>query len=154
MVRGGASLALTPRTGAGPAKSDIFGPVRGGWSEDGDVPSRILSWLTRPWLLKALMIDLRLAARLVREPSVPVWAKSVVPLWLLYLVSPIDVLPDVLPVLGQLDDLAMAYGALLLFLRLSPPAAVAFHGAALAARRPFSRMSPADVVIDAEFRPR
>jgi uncharacterized membrane protein YkvA (DUF1232 family) len=142
-----------PRTGVGLARTDIFGPARGGWGEDGDVPSPIWSWLSRPWLLKALITDLRLAARLVREPSVRVWAKSIVPLWLLYLVSPIDFLPDVVPVLGQLDDLALAYGALRLFLRLSPPAAVAFHRAALAARRPFSRMSPADVVIDAEFRP-
>lgn len=124
------------------------------WSEDGDVPFRWLSWLTRPSLLKALAVDVRLATRLVREPSVPVWVKAVVPLWLLYLVSPIDVLPDIVPVIGQLDDVALAYGALRLFLRLCPPAAVAFHGTALAARRPFSRMSPADVVIDAEYRPR
>jgi uncharacterized membrane protein YkvA (DUF1232 family) len=116
--------------------------------------SRLLTWLTRPALLKALAVDVRLAARLVREPSVPAWAKAVVPVWLLYLVSPVDFLPDVLPILGQLDDVALAFGALRLFLRLCPPAAVAFHRAALAARRPFSRMSPADTVIEAEFRPR
>jgi uncharacterized membrane protein YkvA (DUF1232 family) len=118
------------------------------------VPFRWLSWLTRPALLKALTADVRLATRLVREPSVPVWAKAVVPLWLLYLVSPIDFLPDVLPVLGQMDDIALAYAALRVFLRVCPPAAVAFHSAALAARRPFIRMSPADTVIEAEFRPR
>ncbi len=133
---------------------EIFPVRRGrGWSEDGGV-SRLLSWLTRPSLLRALAVDLRLAARLVREPSVPVWAKSVLPLWLVYLVSPLDFLPDVFPVLGQLDDLAMAYFALQLFVRLCPPAAVVFHRAALAAKRPFSRMSPADTVIEAEFRPR
>lgn len=118
------------------------------------MPSGFLSWLTRPWLLKALTTDLRLATRLVREPSVPVWAKAVVPLWLLYLVSPIDFLPDVFPVIGQLDDLAMAYAALRAFLAVCPPAAVAFHRTAMAARRPFSKMSAADTVIEAEFRPR
>ena len=83
----------------------------------------------------------------------PLVAKAVVPLALLYLISPIDVLPDFLPVLGQLDDLVVAYVALKIFLRICPPAVVAFHRAAALARRPFSTMSPADVVIDAEFRP-
>lgn len=100
------------------------------------------------------MVDVRLATRLVREPSVSVWAKAVVPLWLLYLVSPVDVLPDFLPILGQLDDLALAYAALRVFLGLCPPSAVAFHRAALAARKPFAKMSPAETVIEAEFRPR
>ena len=77
------------------------------------------------------------------------WCRSA----LLYLVSPIDVLPDFLPVLGQLDDLAIAYVALKFFLRLCPQAAVAFHRAAAVARRPFAAMSPTDIVIDAEFHP-
>jgi uncharacterized membrane protein YkvA (DUF1232 family) len=110
------------------------------------------SWLLRPWLLKTLLVDLRVATRLLREPAVPAAAKAVIPLGLLYLVSPIDVLPDFLPILGQLDDLALAYVALRLFLRLCPPAAVAFHRAAALAKRPFTTMSPSDVVIDAEFR--
>ena len=111
------------------------------------------SWLARPWLLKTLVADVRLSLRLLREPAVPVLAKALVPLWLLYLVSPLDALPDVFPVIGQLDDLALAYGALKLFLRFCPPAAVAFHGAALAARKPFSKMKTTDTVIEAEFRP-
>ena len=111
------------------------------------------SWLARPWLLRALLFDLRLAARLFREPAVPAVAKAVVPLALLYLISPIDVLPDFLPVLGQLDDLAIAYVALKFFVRICPPAVVAFHRAAALAKRPFATMSPADIVIDAEFRP-
>lgn len=114
---------------------------------------RVGSWLVRPWILKTLLFDVRVAARLFREPAVPGAVKAVVPLALLYLVSPIDVLPDFLPMLGQLDDLAIAYAALKLFLRLCPPAAVAFHRAAAIARRPFTAMSPADVVIEAEFRP-
>jgi uncharacterized membrane protein YkvA (DUF1232 family) len=114
---------------------------------------RMGSWLMRPSMLQALLFDLRLAARLLREPAVPTVAKAVVPLALLYLVSPIDVLPDFLPVLGQLDDLAIAYVALKFFVRICPPAAVAFHRAAALARQPFASMSPADVVIDAEFRP-
>lgn len=113
---------------------------------------RMGSLLVRPWILRTLLFDVRLAARLLREPAVPLVTKAVMPLALLYLISPIDVLPDFIPVLGQLDDLALVYVALKLFLRVCPPAAVAFHHAAALARRPFAAMSPTATVIDAEFR--
>ena len=116
------------------------------------MPFRVGSWLARPWILKALLFDVRLAARLLREPAVPLVTKAVMPLALMYMISPIDVLPDFIPVFGQLDDLALVYVALKLFLRVCPPAAVAFHHAAALARRPFTTMSPADTVIDAVFR--
>jgi uncharacterized membrane protein YkvA (DUF1232 family) len=112
---------------------------------------RILSWLLRPGLLRALLFDIRLALRLLREPRVPVLAKAVIPIAALYFVSPVDLLPDIIPVLGEMDDLVVAYGALKMFINLCPPAAAAFHRAALDARRPFSRMEPTDVVIEAEF---
>ena len=112
---------------------------------------RTLSWLLRPNLLKALIFDIRLAWRLLREPRVPLLAKAVVPVAALYFVSPIDLIPDFIPVLGEMDDLVMAYGALKMFINMCPPAAEAFHRAALEGRRPFSRMEPADVVIEAEF---
>ena len=112
---------------------------------------RILSSLLRPGLLKALLFDVRLAWRLLREPRVPLLAKAVIPVAALYFVSPIDLLPDIIPVLGEMDDLVVAYGALRMFLNMCPPTAEAFHRAALDARRPFSRMEPADVVIEAEF---
>jgi len=46
----------------------------------------------------------RLVSRLAREPQVPTGVR--VRLWLLlaYLVSPIDLVPDVLPVIGWADD--------------------------------------------------
>jgi len=112
---------------------------------------RILSWLLRPRLLKALVFEVRLAWRLLREPRVPLLAKAVVPIAVLYFVSPVDLVPDFFPVVGEMDDLVVAFGALKMFLQFCPPAAEAFHRAALEARRPFSRMEPADVVIDAEF---
>ena len=113
---------------------------------------RVLSWLLRPGLLKALLFDIRLASRLFREPRVPALTKAVIPIAALYFVSPVDLLPDILfPVVGELDDMVVAFGALKMFLNLCPPAAEAFHRAALAARRPFSRMEPTDVVIEPEF---
>ncbi len=112
---------------------------------------RILSWLLRPRLLKALIFDVRLAWRLLREPRVPLLAKAVLPIAALYFVSPVDLVPDIFPLVGEMDDMVVAYGALKMFLKLCPPAAEAFHRAALETRRPFSRMEPADVVLDAEF---
>jgi uncharacterized membrane protein YkvA (DUF1232 family) len=42
--------------------------------------------------------------RLARDPRVPRRAKIAVALLIPYLASPIDLIPDFIPVLGQLDD--------------------------------------------------
>jgi uncharacterized membrane protein YkvA (DUF1232 family) len=114
--------------------------------------ARLSSAVFRPWMLRTLWRDVRLALRLLREPRVPSWAKAALPVALLYVLSPVDVLPDMIPGIGQLDDLALLYAAVKVFLRLSPSSAVAFHQDALARRQPFATMPDADVVIDAEFR--
>jgi uncharacterized membrane protein YkvA (DUF1232 family) len=93
-----------------------------------------------PSLVRAFFSHARLSWRLIREPRVPVFVKAVPALAALYLVSPLDIMPDVLPIMGQLDDLAIALMALQLFQRLCPPRAVEFHRAALTSRRPFSPM--------------
>jgi uncharacterized membrane protein YkvA (DUF1232 family) len=113
---------------------------------------RTTSSLWRPGFLLTLLSRARLAARLLREPAVP-WAPKAVPLLAaFYLVFPLDAVPDLLPVLGQLDDLGIALLALEVFLRLCPAAAVAFHRAALAAGRRYGPMPPTADVIDAEWR--
>jgi uncharacterized membrane protein YkvA (DUF1232 family) len=113
---------------------------------------RPTSWLARPGLLRTLLSDARLAFRLVREPLVPMLVKALPLAALLYVISPLDVLPDVIPVVGQLDDLGIILIALKAFLKLSPAAAAAFHKEAIARGRKFSPMAPTDYVIDAEFR--
>jgi len=111
------------------------------------------SWLTRPALLRTLLSRLRLAARLIREPGVPLLARTLPLFAALYVISPIDFLPDVFPVLGQLDDLTVAIAALETFLRVCPPRAKAFHETAIAHGRPFSPMPEnAGNVVDAEWR--
>lgn len=98
------------------------------------------------------MSDVRLAVRLMREPLVPVYLKAVPLLAGLYLISPIDVIPDFLPLLGQLDDVGFLLVAIKTFVKLTPNATAEFHREAIARRRPYSPMSPGDYVIDAEFR--
>ena len=62
-----------------------------------------------------------LAWRLFRDPGVPRPAKAVLPAVLVYLASPIDLIPDFIPVLGQLDDLLVLAAGLGLVLWLTPP---------------------------------
>lgn len=113
---------------------------------------RITRWLSWPWLLRALVSHVRLTMRLLREPRVPPLVKAVPILGALYVVSPVDVIPDIVPILGQLDDLGVILLALETFLKWCPAPAVDFHRAALAHRRKYAPMPPAGDVIDAEFR--
>lgn len=51
--------------------------------------------------------DARLAWRALRHPHTPGWFKLGLAGLALYLVSPVDVIPDLLPVLGVADDLVL-----------------------------------------------
>jgi uncharacterized membrane protein YkvA (DUF1232 family) len=106
----------------------------------------------RPSLLKTLWSHVRLASRLVREPRVHWWCKAIPVAAAAYVLSPIDLLPDLVPLLGQLDDVGVLGLALEAFLRAAPDDAVAFHRAALARKHGFSPMPVEATVIDAEFR--
>jgi uncharacterized membrane protein YkvA (DUF1232 family) len=112
----------------------------------------LTSWLAQPGPLRALLSQVRLASRLLREPRVPLLTKAVPLLAALYLISPIDFIPDILLFLGQFDDLGIALVALAAFRRLCPKDAVAFHGGAIAEGRRYAPMSRAGEVIDAEWR--
>ena len=64
---------------------------------------------------------LRLSWRLAREPLLSRARRTVIVAAAGYLASPIDLVPGVIPVLGQLDDVALALAALRLALAgLSP----------------------------------
>ena len=114
--------------------------------------ARTTYWLTRPSLLRTFVSHVRLAVRLLREPQVG-WLAKVVPLLaVLYVLSPLDLVPDVIPVIGEIDDLGMVFLALEGFLKLSPGDAVTFHRTAIEQGRRYSPMSDTDRVIDAEWR--
>ena len=65
-----------------------------------------------------------LLKRLLRDPRVPRRAKLSLALLVPYLASPIDLIPDFLPVVGQLDDAAFAVLALRYVVRTSGSAVV------------------------------
>jgi uncharacterized membrane protein YkvA (DUF1232 family) len=103
-------------------------------------------------LFRALSSHVRLTVRLLREPAVPLLTKVLPVAAVLYLISPLDFVPDILPILGQLDDAGVLLLALESFLKLCPEHAVAFHREAMSGGRPYSPMPASGVVIDAEFR--
>lgn len=82
------------------------------------------------WWEQALN-QLKLSYRLLQDERIPLWTKLVPAAALLYILSPIDLIPDMIPVLGLVDDVALVMGALRLFETLSPDYVVAEHRAAL-----------------------
>jgi uncharacterized membrane protein YkvA (DUF1232 family) len=114
--------------------------------------SRAGSWLMKPVLLRTLLDQARLAFRLIREPAVPAVIKAIPMIGVAYLIWPIDILPDLFPVLGQLDDIGVLMASIALFLRLCPDSLVAFHRDAMAAGRKYSPSQGHSRDIDAEFR--
>ena len=46
----------------------------------------------------------RLILRLMLDRRVPIWSKLIIPGGLVYILSPIDFIPDIIPILGWLDD--------------------------------------------------
>lgn len=67
-----------------------------------------------------------------RDPRTPAAAKIVAALVAAYALSPIDLIPDFIPVLGYLDDLLIVPLGILLAVRLVPaPLMVEFRAAAM-----------------------
>jgi uncharacterized membrane protein YkvA (DUF1232 family) len=87
------------------------------------------TWRDRVRSLKRDVIAIALA---VRDPRVPWYAKAVGACVVAYALSPIDLIPDFVPVLGLLDDLVLVPLGLLLVVRLIPADILAEHRAAAA----------------------
>lgn len=73
---------------------------------------------SRARALKTETHALYLAAR---DPRTPWFAKGLVLLIVAYALSPIDLIPDFVPVLGYLDDLIILPAGIVLALKLIPP---------------------------------
>lgn len=71
---------------------------------------------------------------LMRDPRVPWWAKVIAMAVVVYLASPIDLIPDFIPVLGHMDDLLVALIGGALLLRSVPVHVVEEHLQAYEAR--------------------
>jgi len=84
--------------------------------------------------------ELLLAWSLLRDPRAPAAAKLATVLAVLYVVSPIDLVSDMIPVLGWLDDGLIAYVLLQAAFKFLPPDLMAALRAKVDARvRPVRR---------------
>jgi len=77
--------------------------------------------------LAQIINQLRLVWLLFQDKRISIWVKSVVPLFLLYVISPVDILPDVFLGIGQLDDLGVILLGVTLLLKLCPPEVVDYY---------------------------
>jgi len=75
----------------------------------------------------------------VRDPRTPWYAKLVAACVVAYAFSPIDLIPDFIPILGYLDDVIIVPLGIMLALNLIPPAVMAECRAAADANRPSSK---------------
>lgn len=111
---------------------------------------------SRPWAelnnsrerarqLKRDILALYLASR---DPRTPWYAKAFAGVIVAYAVSPLDLIPDFVPVLGYLDDLVIIPAGLMLSLKLIPPPVLTEcrEEPQLMAERPTSRVGIVVVV--------
>jgi uncharacterized membrane protein YkvA (DUF1232 family) len=104
-------------------------------------------WRTEARRLKREVYVLYLACR---DPRVPWYAKAVAAGVVAYAFSPIDLIPDFIPVLGYLDDLIVIPLGVLLVRRMIPEVVMMDcrlrAGAAFSKGKPVSRVGAAIVV--------
>jgi uncharacterized membrane protein YkvA (DUF1232 family) len=83
-----------------------------------------------------------------RDPRVPRAAKAVAACVAAYALSPIDLIPDFIPVIGYLDDLILVPLGILLAVHLIPaPLMAEFRATARDRRRPVSRVGAVVIVL-------
>lgn len=68
-----------------------------------------------PWRYK-----LALAGRLMRDERIPILVRLLLPAMVLYLSLPIDLIPDFIPVVGQIDDVLVLVVGVVLLAKLTP----------------------------------
>jgi uncharacterized membrane protein YkvA (DUF1232 family) len=107
-----------------------------------------------PGFWKEIWNQMRLVYYLIRDPDVPFYLKLLPAAALLYVLVPIDIAPDIYPVLGQLDDLTAILVGAKVFIEMAPPHVVArymseLHGGSAAGE---GEQDPLEdkIVVDAE----
>jgi len=96
--------------------------------------------------LKRDVLAVYLAAR---DPRTPCYVKALALAVAAYALSPIDLIPDFIPVLGYVDDLLIVPLGIALVIRLIPAEVMVEHRAlaAVTQQRPVSRAAAAVIVL-------
>jgi uncharacterized membrane protein YkvA (DUF1232 family) len=106
------------------------------------LPEKLKLWARS---IKRDVVALYFAAR---DPRVPWYAKAVAAAVAAYALSPIDLIPDFIPVLGYVDELFVLPLGILLAVKLISPEIMADHRAAAlsAESKPKSRAAAAAII--------
>jgi len=93
--------------------------------------------------------DVHALYRAGRHPRVAWYAKALALFVAGYALSPIDLIPDFIPVVGYLDDVILVPLGVLLVIKLIPPGIMAEHRALAAAAQdqPVSRIAAITIVF-------
>jgi uncharacterized membrane protein YkvA (DUF1232 family) len=74
---------------------------------------------------KRIAVEISFYRQILVHPDTPWLSRILLGAAIAYFVSPIDLLPDVIPVIGQLDDLIIVPGLVWLAFRLIPAEVIA-----------------------------
>jgi uncharacterized membrane protein YkvA (DUF1232 family) len=90
----------------------------------------------RSWkeIARRLKTEVRALSLASRDPRVPWYARLLAICVVAYALSPIDLIPDPIPVLGYLDDLVLLPLGIAAVLKLIPPEVLAEHRTAAGER--------------------
>ena len=93
--------------------------------------------------------DVYAVYRVARDPRVPWYAKALAFCVAGYALSPIDLIPDFVPVLGYMDDVIIVPLGILIVIKLIPPEIIAEHRALAAGAqgRPVSHTAAIVIVV-------
>ena len=100
-------------------------------------------------MAQRLRVEVHAAWLAVRDPRCPWHARAFGLLITAYALSPIDLIPDFIPVLGLVDDAILIPAGLWLLVRMLPPGLIDEHRgtAEAAAKRPGSAWGAAIVLV-------
>jgi uncharacterized membrane protein YkvA (DUF1232 family) len=115
---------------------------------------------------KEMWHQVRLVWKLIRSPEVPLYLKVLPALAVIYVLIPTDFIPDVLPVVGQLDDLTALLVGAKVFIELAPQDVVSRQLQSLRYRREIASTESASngsertseeisqrIIIEGDFEP-
>ena len=105
-----------------------------------------------PGFLREVWHQVRMVFKLLRDPNVPIYLKALPFAAVLYLIWPIDLIADIIPGLGQLDDLTILLVGAKVFIELAPPEVVSRHLNALREKDGYAPLEDLDdaIIIDGE----
>jgi uncharacterized membrane protein YkvA (DUF1232 family) len=99
-------------------------------------------------VVRDFILRVKLILRLVGDKRVNPCLKLIPVAGLIYLISPIDLIPDIaFPIIGELDDAAVLWITNYFFVELCPPEIVREHVNALSTS---SGLKDDDVIVDAD----